>query len=209
MNAMRLAGIPLPGSRHICGFFRSLTEQYDVLLPYTREGLQRGDRAWHIVDPARRADHIRQLQDFGISVAAAEQSGQLEVQDWGDAYVRGGSFDQRRMLTTLQNGLAAGRAKGFGFTRMVGNMEWAVGSWPGVNDLVEYEARVNEIPLGDGDAIFCTYDLTRFGGGTMMDILRIHPAVILGAAIMENPFFVPPDRFLQELRLRSRSTVAH
>ena len=209
MNDMRIAGVPLRSSHHVCGFFRSLGEQYNVLLPYIKEGLERKDRGWHIVDPARRADHHRRLQEFGISAAAAEQSGQLEVQVWGDVYVRGGYFDQRRMLTTLQDGLAAGKSKGFGFTRLVANMEWALGSWPGVNDLVEYEARINEFPLGEGDAIVCTYDLNRFGGATMMDMLRTHPTVILGSAVMENPFFVPPDRFLQELRLESGSALPH
>jgi DcmR-like sensory protein len=209
MNDVRIAGVPLKSSHHVCGFFRSLGEQYNVLLPYIKEGLERKDRGWHLVDPARRADHHRRLQEFGISAAAAEQSGQLEVQVWGDVYVRGGYFDQRRMLTTLQDGLAAGKSKGFGFTRMVANMEWALGNWPGVNDLVEYEARINEVPLGEGDAIVCTYDLTRFGGASMMDVLRTHPTVILGSVVMENPFFVPPDRFLQELRLESESALPH
>jgi len=43
----------------------------------------------------------------------------------------------------------------------------------------------------------------------MMDMLRTHPTVILGSAVMENPFFVPPDRFLQELRLESGSALRH
>ncbi len=39
-----------------------------------------------------------------------------------------------------------------------------------------------------------------------MDILRTHPMVILGGTLQRNPFFVPPDEFLRELR--SRSTAA-
>jgi hypothetical protein len=33
-----------------------------------------------------------------------------------------------------------------------------------------------------------------------MDILRTHPHVILGGILRENPFFVPPDQLLRELR---------
>ena len=29
-----------------------------------------------------------------------------------------------------------------------------------------------------------------------MDIMRTHPMVIIGAAVQENPFFVPPDQLL-------------
>lgn len=35
-----------------------------------------------------------------------------------------------------------------------------------------------------------------------MDILRTHPMVIVGGNLRENPFFVPPDQFLAELRRR-------
>jgi hypothetical protein len=34
------------------------------------------------------------------------------------------------------------------------------------------------------------------------DIMRTHPVVIVGEVLQENPFFVPPDRFLLELRER-------
>ena len=37
-----------------------------------------------------------------------------------------------------------------------------------------------------------------------MDILRTHPMVIIGGILQENPFFVPPDEFLRELRERAR-----
>lgn len=37
-----------------------------------------------------------------------------------------------------------------------------------------------------------------------MDIMRTHPMVIVGGLLHENPFFVPPDKLLQELRARRR-----
>ena len=42
-----------------------------------------------------------------------------------------------------------------------------------------------------------------------MDIMRTHPMVIIGGILQDNPFFVPPDEFLQELRQRKgqRSTA--
>lgn len=38
-----------------------------------------------------------------------------------------------------------------------------------------------------------------------MDIMRTHPMVIIGGILQENPFFVPPDEMLQELRERERT----
>ena len=39
-----------------------------------------------------------------------------------------------------------------------------------------------------------------------MDILRIHPVVIIGGVLQYNPFFVPPDEFLRELRMRGSAS---
>jgi hypothetical protein len=50
--------------------------------------------------------------------------------------------------------------------------------------------------------VICTYDLTKFGASVVMDALRTHPAVIIGGLIQENPFFVPPDQLLLEIRER-------
>jgi hypothetical protein len=35
-----------------------------------------------------------------------------------------------------------------------------------------------------------------------MDALRTHPVVIIGGLLQENPFFVPPDQLLLEIRKR-------
>ena len=37
---------------------------------------------------------------------------------------------------------------------------------------------------------------------SVMDAMRTHPMVIIGGVLQENPFFVPPDQFLLEIRER-------
>ena len=41
-----------------------------------------------------------------------------------------------------------------------------------------------------------------------MDIMRTHPAVIIGGILQENPYFVPPDEMLREIREREQRTGA-
>ena len=52
------------------------------------------------------------------------------------------------------------------------------------------------------DPVICAYDLSKFGASVVMDVLRTHPVVIIGGLLQENPFFVPPDQFLLEIRER-------
>ena len=44
------------------------------------------------------------------------------------------------------------------------------------------------------------YDTAKFGGRIIIDILRTHPMTIIGGVLQINPFFVPPDEFLREIR---------
>jgi hypothetical protein len=142
---IRLAGSVLGTRRHVCAFFNSADEEYRVMLPFIKDGFERGQRAFHIVDPALRAEHLRRLESAGIDVAAAQRSGQFELRGWSDAYLQDGHFDQDRMLALLQEVLEGGRRQDFPLTRLVAHMEWALEDRPGVDDVLEYEARVNYI----------------------------------------------------------------
>jgi hypothetical protein len=150
---VRLAGAVLDRSRHACAFFNSKEEEYRVLLPFIKEGFTQGDKAFHIVDPVHRPEHLRRLEQEGIDVPAAEQRGQLEVRRWEDAYLQEGHFDQNRMLALIEQVLQEGKAQGFSLTRLVANMEWALEDRPGVDDVVEYETRLNYVLPKYDDAV--------------------------------------------------------
>ncbi len=96
------ANATLGRERHICAFFHSPDEEYRVLLPFIREGIERGEKAFHIVDPRTMEDHFRRLREAGIDTEGAGQRGQLVVKRWQDAYLRDGHFDQDRMLSLIE-----------------------------------------------------------------------------------------------------------
>jgi hypothetical protein len=142
---VRLAGAALGRSRHVCAFFNSKDEEYRVLLPFIKEGFEQGDKGFHIVKDDHRPEHRRRLQDVGIAVEECERAGQLEIRRWEDAYLRDGHFDQNRMLALIEEVLQGGKAAGYPLTRLVANMEWALEDRPGVDDIVEYETRLNYV----------------------------------------------------------------
>ena len=201
-RTVQFAGGILGRQRHICAFFNSAEEEHRVLRPFIKDGFDRGEKAFHLVDPDLQDDHLRGLAEAGINVKQAMATGQLEVLPWREAYLRGDRFDQAAMLELVEEMLQSGAAAGYPLTRFLGHMEWALLDKPGVNDLLEYETRLNHVLLKYEDPVICRYDLSRFGASVAMDILRTHPAVIIGGVLQENPFFVPPDQFLDEIRER-------
>lgn len=150
---VHLAGSVLDRKRHVCAFFHTKDEEYRVLMPFIMEGFEQGDKAFHIVDPGHREEHLKRLREAGIDTAGAQAKGQLQVMRWQDAYLRGGHFDQNAMLALIQEVLNAGKAEGFPLTRLVANMEWALEDRPGVEDIVEYETRLNYVLPKYDDAV--------------------------------------------------------
>lgn len=206
---VRLAGSLLSRSCHVCAFLHSKEEEYRVLMPFIKDGFDRGDRAFHVVDARHRGDHLRRLEREGIDVVAAERNGQLEVRRWDEAYIKDDCFDQFRMIETIKDALDPAKKTPGKLTRLVANMEWALEDLPGVRDIVEYETRLNHVLPEYHDPVICTYDLSRFDAGVVIDIMRTHPMVVVGGILQENPFYVPPDEMLRELEERAadRSTA--
>ena len=54
---------------------------------------------------------------------------------------------------------------------------------------------------------FSEHDLRRFRGEIVVDVMRTHPLIIIGGILQENPFFAPPDEFLEQLRERGTARI--
>jgi hypothetical protein len=201
-DSVQFAGGMLGRHRHICAFFNGIDEEHRVLRSFIKDGFDQGDKVFHLVDPELREDHLKRLADAGIDVQQGIDTGQLEVRPWQDAPLRGDRFDQDTWLVSFEQVLQSGPAAGYAQTRFLAQMEWALVDLPGVEDLIEFETRVNYVVPKYDDIVICAYDLSKFGASVVMDALRTHPAVIVGGLLQENPFFVPPDQFLLELRER-------
>lgn len=198
-----LAGCELGEIRHVCAFFNSREDEYAVTLPFIKEGFDVGDKAVHIINPARRTDHLNRMSLHGLDVMSAQRNGQLEVHDWQDVFFRNGPFDPDQQLTMLEEVLRSGKQQGFRTSRCVAHAEWALQEGASLDLLLEFEARVNHIWPRSADTVICAYDLAQFGGNIVIDAIRTHPMVIIGGILQRNPFFVPPDELLREFSGRS------
>jgi MEDS: MEthanogen/methylotroph, DcmR Sensory domain len=177
-------------------------------MPFIKDGFECGDKAVHVVNSDQRHVHLRRLTEAGIDVEDALKRGQFELRINTEAYLRDGDFDPDRMLQVFEQ-LASGNSEGeFPLSRIVCRMDWAADDQSRIDKLVAFESRVNDVWRRHDDAVICVYDLAKFGGETVVDMLRTHPMVIIGGILQHNPFFVPPEEFLGELRERrtGRST---
>jgi CheY-like chemotaxis protein len=187
--AIPLAGSVVREQRHIAGFFHSEQERYRILGPFIADGLARGERAVHIIEPPGRDLHMERLREEGIDASGAEARHQLQLLSWAETYLRDGRFDEAAMRDLVKQLLEEGVAAGYPMTRAIAHMDWAARDPPGVVDLIEYETRLNETLAPYADIVICAYDLTKFPAHVMVEVRRVHPAAIIGGALSDNPFF--------------------
>jgi hypothetical protein len=194
----KLAGRALGADRHICAFFHSKAEAYDVLGSFIREGFEREEKAVHIIDPARKIEHCRCLEEMGVELPEVLRSGRLDILGWDDALLREGGLDTKRMLALVEDTLQKSASQGFGATRIICDMDWSLETAAGSAGILEYEARLNNLVPKNRDTVICAYDLSVFGAAVAMDALRAHPMALIGGILQVNPFFVPPEEFLDQ-----------
>jgi len=198
--ATSLAHAQLRNHFHACAFVSGRAEERAVIDPFFFEGLRRGEKAVYIVDPSHRADHESRLR------AGSPSPELVEVTTWNEAHLKGGSFDRDRMMAALDEMIRTHAASGQPPMRLVGQMGWVFSSPPGIEQLVEYEASVNEVLNRGKTPTVCVYDVGRLSGGLVMDLLRAHPLTVMNGVLHENPFYTPAEQLLGELEQRRRPT---
>jgi hypothetical protein len=196
------AGGVLDRYRHVCAFVSGPDDERAYLDPFVSDGVEHGDRLVYLVDPAAAAAPVLRLRQLGYDAADLLERHRCEVRTWADTYLRDGEFDQYAMLDVIDALLDAAQQPR---VRLVADMGWAAGRAEVSEDLIEFEARANFIHARHRHVVICSYDVSKFDGSFVVDILRTHPMVLIGGILQENPFFVPPAEFLAERGARVSS----
>ncbi len=194
--ASTLSHAQLRNHFHACAFVTSPLEERAVIDPFLVEGMRRGEKAVYIVDPDHRDQHETRL------AASAPSPDLLEVTTWNEAHLKGGTFDQQRMTDALEELIRDHASSGRPPMRLVGQMGWVFSSPPGIEQLVAYEASVNEVLNRGRTPTVCVYDVRRLSGSLVMDLLRAHPLTVMNGVLHENPFYTPAEKMLDELHQR-------
>jgi hypothetical protein len=204
-RSVTLCGRPLEGVMHACAFVDSRDEQYEILAPFMLEGLGCNECLLTITSSQHRVSHLHRLRRAGIDVEKATGNGQLLAPTFDKTYLQDGCFSPKRMLGMLEALLDGTRQAGFDSLRGFGEMDWALSGLPGTEELMEYEAGLNVLAARFDAPLVCVYDMNQFSGGHILfDVLCTHPKVILSGQIHENPYYVPPDRFMASLSARKK-----
>ena len=207
-QSVTLCGETLTGPLHICAFFDSREEQYEILLPWLKEGINNKEEVLTILERNLHADHCARLGKGDMQVQEIVANGQLKIVATEDTYLQGGAFAAERMFNIVEQAVISAKNGPYGVLRGCGDMEWALKNLPGTDELMEYEARLNMLTPKHQCTLLCSYDINKFSGRAIADILASHSHVIMNGKIHKNPHFIEPMELLNILIQRPKRPLA-
>lgn len=169
-------------------------------LAFLRTGLdEEGDFCVIFADRSRWASLTGWLQDgYAGDVRSLIKEGKLAL--------IGGSSTLSGLVADIGGQLdAAVKTRGYRRIRFLGFIGWGMPDWPDEDSLLEFESTVNEVVTAYPAVIICTYGVPKLPGTSLIyGGLKTHSqAAFEGGPFEANPFYVPPDVYLERLPKKS------
>jgi PAS domain S-box-containing protein len=174
---LRKTGIGLvgeiPWGTHLCHFFQTKDDLFDLLLPYFQKGLEARELCVWVVGPPLSVEEAlgalrRAVPDVDRHLAA----GALEVHPHTDWYGAAGAFDLDGALWRWSAKLDEALARGFTGLRVNGSANWMDRADAPV--LARYEETVDAAIAGKHMIALCTYALEGSDAADILDVASTH-----------------------------------
>lgn len=162
-----------PWGTHICLFYETPRDLYDVHVEYFGAGLANGEFCiWALSDPINREDAIEALAKSVPDLDKYLRDGQIEFIPGYEWYLRGGEFDSKRITGGWHAKLDDALARGFEGMRVSGNAFWfETNLWMTFR---EYEAELDHSIADRKMLVLCTYPLKASRAVDVLDVARTH-----------------------------------
>ncbi|WP_435175826.1 MEDS domain-containing protein [Halorussus sp. AFM4] len=177
---------------HFAHVYETPAEKFEAAVPFVRHGLDRGEQIAYVVDQSTEDEVRTTLRDAGIDVEAALDSGALTFYTVDETYLRDGSFDPDEMIRFYADATAAATEE-FEALRLVAEMSWIREDATTVEQLMEYESKINDLFDTEDVLAICQYDRDLFAPEVINNIVRTHPHLIYDGAACHNFYYTPPE----------------
>ncbi|RDI71116.1 MEDS domain-containing protein [Halopelagius longus] len=186
---------------HLALVYEDRAEQFAAVVPFVRDGLERGERCVYVADDNTVDEVLDAMRERGVDVDDALESGALSVHTEGEVYRRAGEFDCDAMMEFWKETLADAAAEGFSGVRAAAEMTWALDADSDHDELCEYESLLNPLYDGDEYTVLCQYNRDRFPAEVVHDVLKTHPYLVYDNTVCRNVYYTPPEEYFGPERL--------
>jgi signal transduction histidine kinase len=180
---------------HIALFYETLEEQVAAVVPFIRQGLERGERVMYVLEERSREELLDALRGGPVDIDRALASGQLSFHTLEETYLRGGYFDADEMVEFYRVAIEEATAE-YPALRVTADMHWILEDETSIEEFLTYESRVNELFENEDSIALCHYDLEAIPPDILTDIVRTHPHLVYDTTVCHNFYYTPAEEFL-------------
>lgn len=188
----------LPEGTHICQIYSNDEERDKSLLQFLLQGAIAKECGACFSENITREKMEYYFAEKGYSLTELFDAGALSLNKTSEIYFKDGEFNPDRMLELLEGFYSTSMEKGYTAARVIGEMSPEINEIPGGSRLLEYESRVSMLLRQSPVTAVCQYNAHNFDGATIMDVLKVHPMMVVHGAVVHNPFYIPPEEYLNK-----------
>lgn len=179
---------------HMCLIYKEDEKRRKIIAQYLHSGISRKEKTRYLAMKLSPDEFLFSLQTAGVKIDKKS----LEIMDAEKSYCPGHHFDPDKMLNNLREYYSESKEQGYKACRICGEMHWALEPISGVEKLMEYEARVNDLVHSHPVTAICQYDARKFDTEILIDCLKVHPYMIINGQVLENPYYLSTEQFLNQ-----------
>ena len=181
---------------HICQIFDDDAERLNTIYGFLQAGFRANERGACFSDGLATGGLSSHLAAEGRSLSELTSTGSLTLSGTRESYFAEDRFDPDRMVGLLRDFYLESIRRGHPAARVIGEMIPEIERIAGGERLVEYETKVSRLQRECPVTTVCQYDAHRFGGATIMAVLKVHPYLLINGAVVENPLYLQPESIL-------------
>lgn len=183
---------------HVCSIYQNKEQQFSLVISYIIEGLNSNQKCVYVMDESTDEDIKLEFNKVGFGIDKYLESGQLELLKSKDIYTVDGTFDQNKMLATVEAIERKALEDGYFGLRGTGEMGVSLHEKVSEKELIDYESKLNEFLVGRKIALICQYNENFVNHKILNNIIRTHPFTIIYGKMYENKYFYTAPEYMEE-----------
>jgi hypothetical protein len=173
---------------HACLFYDRAEVSREITIEFINMGLQKNERCIYRADTLAVNAVIAGLAAAGVDVKSETARGALDLTPARD-YLVEGRFDGGHIIKFLSEGIDHALKKGFAGLRATGDIVWEFGSDENMEQLEEYESKLDKFCAGKKITVLCQYDCNAVPANHLRHALGCHNAIVYEEVVFLNNTF--------------------
>jgi len=168
----------VPWGTHLCFFYDSINDYFDILKPYIKAGLENNEFcSWIIPKNLETEKALEILQTAIPNLDCYQRKRQIEILQYSECYLNKGRFDGDAVITNWGNKLDKALSAGFDGLRVEGDVSWVgTNRWRLFKD---YESEIGNVIFNKKILVICSYPLKKIGASKIIDIIENHQFALI------------------------------